>query len=96
MDGSASWEQVYTGAAGVWNAVMGNLQLTTTTSSGTTNLGTEDGINEAYFGTSIGGSNLRPERARLTEIYYEGSTMMEADTVVQEHRSRGTPIRDHC
>jgi hypothetical protein len=81
MDGSTSWEQVYTGAAGVWNAVMGNLQLTTTTSPGTTNLGTQDGINEAYFGTTIGGYNLQPNDLAITVIYYEGSTMAETDTV---------------
>jgi len=80
-DGSTSWEQVYTGATGVWNAVMGNLQLTTTTSASTTNLGTQDGINEAYFGTSIGGYNLEPNDLAITTIYYEGSTFTEADTV---------------
>ena len=79
MDGSTSWEQVYTGAAGVWNAVMANLQLTTSPSPGT-NLGTQDGINEAYFGTSIAGSALDANTLGLTEIYYEGGTMIESDT----------------
>ena len=60
---------------------MGNLQLTTTTSSATANLGTADGINEAYFGTNIGGYNLQPTDLAITLIYYNGSTMMEADTV---------------
>ena len=81
IDGSTSWEQVYVGAAGVWNGVMGDLQLTTTTSPATANLGTEDGINEAYFGTNIGGYNLQPNDLAITVIYYEGSTMTEADTV---------------
>jgi FG-GAP-like repeat/Matrixin len=85
MDGSTSWEQVYSGAAGVWNAVIGNLRLTTTLSQSNTNLGTEDGINEAYFGTSIGDPNdiynLQPSDLAITAIYYEGSTMEETDTV---------------
>jgi Matrixin len=79
-DGSASWEQVYTAATQVWNAVMANLQLTATPSSGTS-LGTQDGINEAYFGTNIAGYNLQPSDLAITVIYYEGSTMVEADTV---------------
>jgi Matrixin len=79
-DGSASWEQVYTAATKVWNAVMANLQLTATPSAGTS-LGTQDGINEAYFGTNIAGYNLQPSDLAITVIYYEGSTMVEADTV---------------
>jgi hypothetical protein len=79
-DGSTSWEQVYSLATGVWNAVMAHLQLTTTTSPGT-NLGTQDGINEAYFGTNIAGYNLQPSDLAITVIYYEGSTLTEADTV---------------
>jgi len=79
VDGSTSWEQVYMGAAGVWNAVMANLRLTTSPSPAT-NLGTEDGINEAYFGTSIAGSALDQNTLGLTVIYYEGTTMVEADT----------------
>jgi len=78
-DGSTSWEQVYTGATGVWNAVIANLKLTTSPSPAT-NLGTEDGINEAYFGTSIAGSALDQNTLGLTVIYYEGTTMVEADT----------------
>ena len=81
IDGSASWEQVYTGAAGVWNAVMKNLQLTTSTSPSTRNLGTQDGVNEAYFGTSIGGYNLQANDLAITVIYYEGSILAESDTV---------------
>jgi hypothetical protein len=79
-DGSASWEQIYTAAIGVWNAVMANLQLTTTPSPGS-NLGTQDGINEAYFGTNIAGYNLQPSDLAITVIYYEDSTLVEADTV---------------
>jgi FG-GAP-like repeat/Matrixin len=84
MDGSTSWEQVYTGATGVWNAVMANLQLTTSFAASAANLGTQDGINEAYFGTSIGGTggyNLQPTDLAITLIYYNGSTMTETDTV---------------
>jgi hypothetical protein len=78
-DGSTSWEEVYTGSAGVWNAVMANLQLTTSPSPATSP-GTEDGINEAYFGTSIAGSALDQNTLALTVIYYEGTTMVESDT----------------
>ena len=74
---------------------MGNLQLTTTTSSGTTNLGTQDGINKAYFGTSIAGSALDQNTLGLTEIYYEGGTMIESDTAFNS-TFRGIPIRDRC
>jgi hypothetical protein len=80
MDGSASWEQVYTGAAGVWNAVE-NLELTTTTAAGSSRLGTQDRINETYFGTQIGGYNLMPDDLAITVIYYQGSTLEESDTV---------------
>jgi len=79
LDGSTSWEQVCAGAAGVWNAVMGNLQLTTSVSPAI-NPGAEDGINEAYFGTSIAGSNLDQNTLGLTIIYFEGGTMIESDT----------------
>jgi FG-GAP-like repeat/Matrixin len=80
MDGSTSWEQVYTGATGVWNAVE-NLELTTTTAGASSRLGTQDGINETYFGTQIGGYNLMPDDLAITVIYYEGSTLEESDTV---------------
>jgi hypothetical protein len=40
-DGSTSWEQVYAGAAEVWNGVMANLQLTTSVSPAV-NPGAED------------------------------------------------------
>jgi len=79
IDGSTSWEQVYAGAAEVWNGVMANLQLTTSVSPAI-NPGLEDGINEAYFGTSIAGSPLDQNTLALTVIYYEGTTMVEADT----------------
>jgi hypothetical protein len=79
-DGSTSWEQVYAGAAGVWNGVMANLQLTTSVSPAI-NPGAEGGINEAYFGTNIAGYNLQPSDLAITVIYYEGSTLVEADTV---------------
>jgi Matrixin len=79
-DGSTSWEQVYTGAAGVWNAVE-NLELTTTTAPASPRLGTQDGINETYFGTQIGGYTLMPDDLAITVIYYEGSVMEESDTV---------------
>jgi hypothetical protein len=79
-DGSTSWEQVYTAGTVVWNAVMANLLLTTTPSSGTS-IGTQDGINEAYFGTNIAGYSLQPSDLAITVIYYEGSTLTEADTV---------------
>jgi Matrixin len=80
MDGSTSWEQVYTGAAGVWNAVE-NLQLTTVTAPSSPRLGTQDGINESYFGTQIGGYNLMPNDLAITVIYFEGSVLVESDTV---------------
>jgi hypothetical protein len=79
IDGSTSWEQVYAGAAEVWNGVMADLQLTTSPSPAASP-GTEDGINEAYFGTSIAGSALDQNTLGLTVIYYEGTTMVEADT----------------
>jgi Matrixin len=78
-DGSTTWEQVYAASTTVWNTVMGNLVLTTTVSSGT--VGPQDGINEAFFGTSIAGYNLQPDDLAITVIYYEGSTLTEADTV---------------
>ena len=71
IDGSTSWEQVYAGAAEVWNGVMANLQLTTSVSPAI-NPGTEDGINEAYFGTSIAGSALRPEHTRFDRYLLRG------------------------
>ena len=80
-DGSTSWEQVYSASANAWNAVMGNLVLTTTIAPGTTVLGAQDGINEAFFGTSIAGYDLQPDDLGITVIYYEGSTLTEADTV---------------
>src|SRR5271163_3177683 len=72
IDGSTSWDEVYAGAAEVWNGVMANLQLTTSVSPAV-NPGAEDGINEAYFGTSIAGSALDQNTLALTVIYYEGT-----------------------
>ena len=78
-DGSTSWEQVFNAAAGIWNGVMANLQLTTTVSPAT-NLGTEDRLNEDYFGTSIAGSTLDQNTLALTVYYSDGTTIFEADT----------------
>jgi hypothetical protein len=77
-DGSTSWEQVFTASANIWNAVMANMRLTTSPSPAT-NLGTEDGINEAYFGTSVGGFNLDSNTLGLTAFYSDGTTIFEAD-----------------
>ncbi len=79
LDGSTSWEAVYSGSAGVWNPYMADLQLTTSTSPGTSP-GTGDGVNVAYFGTSIAGYALDQNTLALTVIYYDGTTMVEADT----------------
>ena len=95
MDGSTSWEQVYTGAASVWNAVMGNLQLTTTTSPGTTNLGTQDGINEAFFGTSYRRIQPATERSRHHRDLLRGFDHGGSRHGLQEYRFHGTPIRGH-
>jgi hypothetical protein len=79
LDGSTSWEEIYTGSAGVWNAVMADLQLTTSPSPASSP-GAQDGINEAYFGTSIAGSALDQNTLALTVIYDEGTTLVESDT----------------
>jgi hypothetical protein len=93
-DGSTSWEQVFNAAVSIWNAVLADLQLTTTTSPDT-NLGTEDGINEDYFGTTVGGFTLDQNTSGsplTTRTERQSSKQIQPSTAP----GHGIPIGDRC
>jgi hypothetical protein len=83
FDSATSWDSVYSAAAGVWNPYMANMKIATYTSNNPAGGQTGDGVNEAFFGSSLGGSNLDPNTLALTIYSYDPSTnfMIEADTV---------------
>jgi hypothetical protein len=82
LDGSESWESVYAESAQIWDQYMANLQIVTTTGNNTNGGQSDDGVNEAFFGSSLGGSTLDSNTLGLTVYSYDPSTnaMIEADT----------------
>jgi hypothetical protein len=81
-DASASWESVYSASAGIWNQYMAGLQINTYASNNTNGGQTGISVNEAFFGSSLGGSNLDSNTLGLTICSYDPTTnaMIEADT----------------
>jgi hypothetical protein len=82
FDGATSWDGVYSAAAAVWNPHMANMKIATYSSNNSTGGQTGDGVNEAFFGSSLGGSTLDANTLGLTIYSYDPSTnfMIEADT----------------
>jgi hypothetical protein len=83
IDGAASWESVYSASTTIWNQYMANLQLITTTGGNANGGRSDDSVNEAFFGFSLGGSPLDSNTLALTVYSYDPSTnaMTESDTV---------------
>jgi hypothetical protein len=82
IDGAASWETVYSASAAIWNQYMANLQINAYASKNSNGGQTGDSVNEAFFGSSLGGSTLDSNTLGLTIYSYNPSTnaMVEADT----------------
>ena len=81
-DGAGSWESVYSTSAAIWNQYMADLQFVTTTGNNANGGQSDDSVNEAFFGSSLGGSSLDSNTLALTVYSYDQSTnaMIEADT----------------
>jgi hypothetical protein len=82
FDGATSWDGVYAAAAAVWNPYMTNMKIRTYSSNNSAGGQTGDGVNEAFFGSSLGGSTLDSNTLGLTIYSYDPNTnfMVEADT----------------
>src|SRR6516225_1245743 len=82
IDGATSWDGIYSAAAAVWNPYMANMQIATYSSKNSAGGQTGDGVNEAFFGSSLGGSKLDSNTLALTIYSYDPNTnfMIEADT----------------
>ena len=81
-DGSGSWESAYSAGANVWNQYMARMRLAIYQSNNSQGGQSGDAVNEAFFGSSIGGSRLDSNTLALTIYIYNPNTngMTEADT----------------
>jgi hypothetical protein len=66
VDGAASWESVYFASTTIWNQYLANLQLMTMTGGNPKGGMSDDSVNEAFFGSSLGGSTLDSKTLALT------------------------------
>ncbi len=81
IDGSTSWESVFINAAATWNYYMANLVILPYGSTNADGGFAGDSINETFFGSSLGGSNLDANTLALTVYNYDQTTnaMLESD-----------------
>ena len=70
IDGSGSYNQVFTAAASIWNSYLLNLQIQAVPGNNAQGFDVNNNICEAGFGSSISGSSLGGDTLAVTEIYY--------------------------
>ena len=80
-DGNTSWNAAVSPALDMWNQVMGSLQLGRVMDS-TKPIVSGDGINSLSFGSTFFGHSFGSSTLAVTYYSYSGSTMNEADIVV--------------
>jgi hypothetical protein len=80
-DGNTSWNAAVSPALDMWNQVMGNLQLGRVMNS-TAPIVSGDGVNSLSFGSTFFGHSFGSSTLAVTYYSYSGSTMTEADIVV--------------
>ena len=83
-DGNTSWNVAVSPALDMWNQVMGHLQLGRVMNS-TAAIASGDHINSLSFGSSFFGHSFGSSTLAVT-YYSGGSTMTEADIVVNTHQ----------
>lgn len=80
-DGNTSWNAAVAPALDMWNQVMGNLQLGRVMNS-TAPIVQGDRLNSLSFGSTFFGHSFGSGTLAVTSYSYSGSTMTEADIVV--------------
>jgi hypothetical protein len=80
-DGNTSWNSAVSPALDLWNQVMGSIQLGRVMDS-TAPIVSGDGLNSMSFGSTFFGQTFGSNTLAVTYYHYSGSTMMEADIVL--------------
>ena len=91
-DGNTSWNVAAAPAIGMWNQVLGNIQLGQVTSN--VPVASGDGVNSMIFTSTVFGQSFGAYTLAVTYYRYSGSRMSEADilfnTAQQWDSYRGT------
>ena len=86
LDGNTSWDAAIAPAPGTWNQSVANLRLVAATNpSAPTTSG--DGVNSIFFSTSAFGHAFGSYTLAVTQYYYSGSRMIEADVAVNSRQN---------
>ena len=80
QDGSANWNAAVAPALGMWNQVMGRIQLNGVMNSSAP-VSQGDHVNSLAFASSFFGMSFGSNTLAITGYSYSGSTMIEADTL---------------
>lgn len=80
-DGNTSWNAAAAPALDAWNSVLYGVQFSRVMDS-TAAVAAGDGVNSLAFADTIFGGSFGSNTLAVTQYYYRGSTMMEADTLV--------------
>jgi hypothetical protein len=86
LDGNTSWDVAIAPVPGTWNQSIANLRLISTTNPSAPTI-SGDGVNSIFFSTTAFGHAFGSYTLAVTQYYYSGSRMIEADVAVNSRQS---------